>query len=58
MGKILWGVFCLVIVFGVVLVSARADNARNLAYDTCLDTFNSENMPYEIRESFLRACMQ
>ncbi len=57
MGKILWGVFCLAIVLGTVVLSARADNARSASYDNCLKQFNSENIPIEGREGFLSSCM-
>lgn len=57
MGKILWGVFCVTIVFGTIFVSAKKDTIRGIAYDNCLKQFNSEHIPFEGREGYLMACM-
>lgn len=57
MGKVLWGVFCLVAIVGVLYVSNKQDNARTLAFDKCVGKSNSYKIDPDSRQGFLTACM-
>lgn len=58
MSKVLWGVFCLVVIVTVLSFSSKQDEARSLAFDKCVVLSNSHKIDPDSRQRFLTDCMQ
>ncbi len=58
MGKILWGVLFIGIVFGVVNFSDKQDQKRMITFDFCTKIANTYKLPSNnSRVAFLTDCM-